>query len=387
MAEYQTADLGKVFMTAEAIKSARRQSATDALRDQYLGVQIQGAKDQNTRENQNQQLLAQQRQAKQYYLLADGIVRERGNIDFIRQFAPEFIENHDSKHGAGSFEKLTPEQIIQEASGMKTSLGAYLGLQPKFSNPEPGVQNGKEVFFQTDESGNPQVLDGIAPRPQKRSGISMTTPDGTTVTIGDDGVPNYGGNVFSKPTRTKLEDAFVNAQGNSYALREQLAKYRPEFSTFAGKMKAGVADLKEQAGLANAPQQQQFLADFTTWKSDTARLLSQYLNQLSGAAISPHEEARLKAGFPNADDGPTQYQSKAQATMRNFALVQARAAYLLSNPAQSLDSVSLDSMSNIIAGEANRLAKALESGGMAADQARQEAIAKTRSRYGLNDAQ
>jgi hypothetical protein len=138
------------------------------------------------------------------------------------------------------------------------------------------------------------------------------------------------------------------------------------------------------AGMDMAPQQQQYLSDFSSWKADTARLLSQYLNQLSGAAISPTEEARLKSGFPNADDGPTVYRAKAESTMRNFALVQARAAYLLSKPGVKMDSISLEGMSNIIAMEANKLAKSLERGGMDAESAKQKAILDTRARFGLN---
>jgi hypothetical protein len=283
-----------------------------------------------------------------------------------------------------NFANETDEQIRAQLEDLSARFGAQSGNGPPIPKERPLINtigpDGRPVRGE-DRPGVPVYV------PPKGNGISMTMPDGTEVQIGGDGVPNYGGVGLTKPNATKLQEAFLNAQGNAYALREQMAKYRPEFSTMSGRFKAGVANAKEQVGMENAPQQTQFLYDFTSWKSDTSRLLSAYLNQLSGAAISPHEEARLKAGFPNAEDGPTQYQAKALQTMRQFALVQARAAYLLSNPAQSMDSVSLEGMSNIIANEANRLAASLEKGGMAAEQAKAEAIKATRARYGLDNAQ
>lgn len=272
-------------------------------------------------------------------------------------------------------------------AGLQDALGRF-GPMAGEAPPQP-KGHGTLLYKYLDDQGKPVYGDastamGKSPYEKPSHGISMTTPDGTEVQIGGNGVPNYGGVGLTKPNANKLQEAFINAQGNAYALREQMAKYKPEFSTLGGRFKAGVANLKEQVGMENAPQQQQYLADFTSWKADTLALLSQYLHQLSGAAISEHELVRLKGGFPNPDDGPSEYKAKADATMRRFALVQARAAYLLSNPAQSMDSISLDRMSTIIAAEANKLAQSLERGGMTREQAEREAIAKTRARFGMD---
>ena len=297
---------------------------------------------------------------------------------FIEQNYPQLAQLAGPNWATADDKKVREE--LQNAIGIYGPLAGIAPPQPK----EP------KLITTVGPDGKPVRGEDVVGAPvyeRPRTGISFTSPDGTEVQIGGDGVPNYGGTALSKPTRTKLEDAFNNSQANAYALREQLAKYRPEFSTYAGQFKAGVANVKGKLGMENAPQQQQFLQDFTSWKSDTSRLLSAYLNQLSGAAISPHEETRLKAAFPNTDDGPEEYQAKAQATLRSFALAQARAAYLLSNPAQSLDSVSLERMSSIIAGEANRLAEALKRGGMHEEQAKAEAIKRTRAKFGLEGQQ
>lgn len=398
MPEFNTFDLGRVMQTAEAIKGMRREAESSKLRDAYMGVQTKNAEqagviagDENRRAQETHSGQQSALNAKRVYHVASAIAASDDPLGAIQQLAPDLVADFEKHHGAGSFAQMTPEQAKQMATQMRQQSAAMAGIQPKYGTPQTGQQNGEDVFFQIDENdpnAAPRVLPGVAPRPQKGSnGISMTMPDGTEVQIGGDGVPKYGGVGLTKPNQSKLQDAFINAQGNAYALREQLAKYKPEFSTLSGRAKAGIAAGKEMIGMENAPQQQQFLADFTSWKADTASLLSAYLNQLSGAAISPHEEVRLKAGFPSADDGPTEYQAKAQATMRRFSLAQARAAYLLSNPAQSMDSVSLDKMSGIIVGEANRLSESLQKGGMDAEAAKQKALGDTRARYGLGDGQ
>jgi len=386
MAERQNYDLGRILQTAEVIKGMRREAENDRVHNMYMGEQVEQMRANRDAAATEAQAQAKQKDALRVYHVADAVVRAEDPLAAIQNLAPDFVQEIEQTKGQGAFAKLNADQARQLFSAMRQQAGSVAGIVPKFGATQTGQVNGKDVFFQTDETtGTPRIVDGVTPRPpQKSNGISLTSPDGTTVQIGGDGVPEYGGVHLGKPTRGDLEKAFVNAQGNAYALREQIGKYRDEFSTFGGRFKAGIANMKEMAGMELAPQQAQFLNDFTSWKSDTNRLLSTYLNQLSGAAISPAEEARLKGGFPNADDGPTVYKSKAEATMRSFALAQARAAYLLSNPAQSLDSVSLEQMSNIIAQEANRLAKSLESGGMQADAARSKAINDTRARYGLN---
>lgn len=394
MPEFRTASLGNILQTAETIKGMRRQAETDKLRDAYLGVQTQNAQQQG-QIAQNEEMRAQgvydakrkAIEAQRVYHVSSAIVASDDPIGAIKQLAPDLVQEFEQAHGPGSFAKMSPEQAKQMAMQMRQQSALVAGITPKYGSPQTGQQNGQDVFFQVDENdpyAQPRVISGIQPRPQKKgTGLAVTLPDGTSVQMGEDGVPNYPGVGLSKPNANKLQEAFINAQGNAYALREQLAKYKPEFSTYGGQAKAAIAGTKEKLGMENAAQQTQFLNDFTSWKADTARLLSSYLNQLSGAAISPHEEARLKAGFPNAEDGPTQYKAKAEATMRSFALAQARAAYLLSNPSQSLDSVSLESMSNIIAGEANRLAKSYQQGGMEAKAAEERAIAETRTRFGM----
>jgi hypothetical protein len=142
MPEFRTFDLGQTMALAESIKGMRRQAESDRLRDAYMGVQMQNAQQagqiaasQEQRAQQDQQAEVQMREAKRHYLLADNIERASNPLEFVQQFAPEFIDNYDKKHGPGSFAKLPADQIKSQASGMKQHFASIAGI-PLNGTPE-----------------------------------------------------------------------------------------------------------------------------------------------------------------------------------------------------------------------------------------------------------
>lgn len=179
MPEFKTANLGQVFQTAEAIKGMRRQSATDALRDRLLGVQITGAENNERRDQATHDATMQKTLATQRYRISQAVLASEDPVGAMRQFAPDLIQEIDQQYGAGSFDKIAaqPEAVRKLAQESMTRFGAAAGIVPKFTNPEAGMQDGKEVFFQTDETtGQPRVVPGISPRPQKPT-VQVNTGD------------------------------------------------------------------------------------------------------------------------------------------------------------------------------------------------------------------
>jgi hypothetical protein len=269
--------------------------------------------------------------------------------------------------------QLPPAEFIKVT---KAGLAAQLGRSQQGDQTPTELQIAKARGV---DISNPQAVDAFY-RAQDAEKARRAAAGATQI--------NMPGQVeLGKPTRGNLEDVFVKGQGNAMALQQQLARYRKEFSTYGGQIKAAMGTGAEKMGMRVDPTTQQYVSDYNSWKSDTTSLLSAYLNQLSGAAISPTEEARLRSSFPNESDGPTEYMSKAKTTMQRFALAQARAAYLLSNPTLTMDSVSLEKMQGIIVNEANALAKSYESGGTDPARARAEALNTVRAKYGMSNGQ
>lgn len=249
-----------------------------------------------------------------------------------------------------------------------------------FGAPQNMLLGGRPSIAQVGSAGTVRPVAGAAPYNAPRSGMSVTTPDGTQISIGGDG--SYSPTKLGQPTRNKLEEDFNKAQGNAMAIAGIMSKWNPEYSSLAGKWDAYKARTKDFLNLAS-PQEKQYLADFSAWRGDVSANLSAYLNQLSGAAISPAEEQRLRAGMPNDQDSPTEFYAKAIASIKRLSLVQARAAYLLSHPELKLDSVGIDQMSRIMLDQANQLAISYMRTGITPDEAKARATAETRKNFGL----
>ncbi|UOF80516.1 hypothetical protein [Caudoviricetes sp.] len=365
-------DIPNVLNALERRKQQQFQNAM-MMRNQGLAEQEAAAGQQEKRTTE---------EAKQAYAEASYIdnIPDEQLIPFVQQNLPHVSQ---AMQRAGISDVAGLRNL---ARGVKAKAGAMLGKvqevdQEKFGAPVAGVAGGQNAFMRFGDKGGRQVVEGFSPPP--RSGISMTTPDGSVIQVGGDPNARAGSVSLGKPTQSKLEQAFSDAQANSMALSQQMAKWKPEFSTYAGQVRAAAGNVADKMGASLPQEQKQSLLDYNAWKSDTAGLLSAYLNQLSGAAISPAEEKRLRAAFPNDEDGPSQYQAKAFATLKRFALVQARAAYLLSHPDLKLDSISIEGMETVILTEANKLAKAMQARGASPEEARAQAVAQTKARYGL----
>jgi hypothetical protein len=145
MPEFRTADLGQIMQTAEALKGMKRQGETDRLRDMYLGVQTENARQagqidasQEERAKSEQAAQVQAREARQHYLIAQNIktLPPERRIPFIQQFAPEFIENYEKKHGPGTFVQQSPQEIEMGASEMMAHFGSMIGVGPGGGTPE-----------------------------------------------------------------------------------------------------------------------------------------------------------------------------------------------------------------------------------------------------------
>lgn len=126
--QYQSFDLGRVIQTAEAIKGMRREAENDKLRNAYMGAQQQALTDSNRRENEKQSAEVEAIKARHKYLVAQNVEQSKDPVGFIRQFAPELISDFDSHYGAGSFEKMTPDQVKSLAGQIKQHSAAGAGI-------------------------------------------------------------------------------------------------------------------------------------------------------------------------------------------------------------------------------------------------------------------
>lgn len=139
---FEPFDLGKVLMTATALKGARQDAENDKLRQAYLGEQIQNA--QQTRAQQAQTFDAenQARTARTHFLSAQAVVNSQDPVATARQLAPEMITAFEKQHGAGTFERLPPDVVKQIAQ---------MGMQQAASQAGINLQPSADVAFQVQQ--------------------------------------------------------------------------------------------------------------------------------------------------------------------------------------------------------------------------------------------
>lgn len=198
-----------------------------------------------------------------------------------------------------------------------------LGGQKK---PELGalykiVGKGGEVVYESAENAQGQ-------RPYEKPddfGFSVQSPDGTVISYGKGGAP------IQKPTANDLEKKIVQGGEMMGRLRDMQGRFDEQYLTYQGQADNWFNTMKEKAGIGLSPEAQQKVTEYSAFQRDVTNNLSLYLNQLSGAAISPQEGERIAKSLPNMDDSPTKFKAKMGATMRDISKAQARAKWALQN--------------------------------------------------------
>lgn len=127
---YEPIDLGRILQTAEAIKGARQQAATEQLRQQYLGTQIQNAQAQGVAQQQDQQLQMDAATAKRNYFTADAILKAQDPRGTAEALLPDgFVQKWNETHQV-PWEQFAsdPNQVKALAQQMRAKAGAVAGI-------------------------------------------------------------------------------------------------------------------------------------------------------------------------------------------------------------------------------------------------------------------
>lgn len=397
MADFQTFSLGSVLQTAEAIKAARSQSTTDRLREQYLGEQIQNMRSDRARQTKIDEMTFGKERAAQEYARAGHILESQTPKNLIES---QFPDLQKTIVGAGAdWSVITDDQLREAARQIQAKAGTEAGISPiesqqiggatvitqggQYKNavtPRAATDNTPMSYRENQLAKNdPEYAQFLSER--RGQGLSVTLPDGTTISEG-------GAQPFAlpKPAQNKLGEDYTNALAGMQRLQGIVASVKPEYLTWAGQAKGAWQGVKAKAGMNLAPEERQNLQGYQTWRSDTLNNLNLYIKEVTGAAMSEAEAARIKSVMPSTDDDPVSFQSKLDSSMKRLSLVAARSGYLLANPAVSMGDVSLERMQVIVSDRANALYTGYLQQGMSEREARQQAIAEAAKQFGIGNA-
>jgi hypothetical protein len=138
----------------------------------------------------------------------------------------------------------------------------------------------------------------------------------------------------------ELDKKQLNTQESLARLNTISSTFKPEFQTiedrlgyawteFASKFRAGQAVV--------TPDQERSLAEFSAFRADAINNLNQYIKEITGAAMTNAEAARIMRAMPNPGEGifdgdsPVQFKSKLDAAVYNSKLAIARYNYMRAN--------------------------------------------------------
>lgn len=185
----------------------------------------------------------------------------------------------------------------------------------------------------------------------------VKAPNKTKLNVGADGAVSFedGPSTLGTSTTNETQKKALNAAEVGSRINSILENFDPKDQTLGSRFNA--ARMSGQAKLdpnSLSPGEKQQLTGFQSRKSTALSNLNRTLNELSGAAVSPTEEDRLKGEMPNPGTGifdgddPVTFEAKAKAVAENMERALARYNYYLkSGVPKNMEEVPLNNVRKV----------------------------------------
>jgi hypothetical protein len=235
-----------------ALASMEQYGGPMEIENQIIGARAQGeAQERWGRALEGSELKPEELQI----MLEAGPVKGPAALKAYREAGPKAPTQRERKLGNGMVQR---EEFV---NGQWVPVG------------EPGISGGG-MSFEIDANGNPVLRTG---------GAAML------------GV--------SRPSLAKIEGKQIDMQDTLARLDSIRSSFRPEFQEFGTRIGTQALQWRASAGMPLSESEKRQIADFASFKASAFENASMILNQLSGAAISESEAARLMQFLPNAGTG------------------------------------------------------------------------------------
>lgn len=220
----------------------------------------------------------------------------------------------------------TPEQL----TAVSQQLGAAGAIGGPQRQPTP-LQLVRAIDPKTGKAVYMTEQQALGMTPAGGQGFNVTLPDGTTVSMGEQG-SQVGPGELAKPTINNLQETIVNSSNRLDRLNLLLNSYKPEYLQARGLLKAGTTELKDFLGMDIPESDKQFLRGYSEFKASASQEFSSTLKELSGTAASEGEVARVMKGVPtDQDKSPEVFEAKARATTKFITRAIMRSNWALKN--------------------------------------------------------
>jgi len=136
--------------------------------------------------------------------------------------------------------------------------------------------------------------------------------------------------ITAKPTWRALEGKIINLGDQDAQMVNMVRRFDTDFLTFGGQIFGkGLALLEKTNRNFLNDEQRNYLDRYTNFKRTVMNSLADYIREMSGAAVSEQEAARLSEAQPTLKDSPTEFKSKVKSILEDLKLAQARYQYFI----------------------------------------------------------
>lgn len=351
--QFDTFDLSRIIGAAEQIKAARRQEGSDRIRDQY--VQGQMSRMQGVEQRESQQFTDEQRLGNTHALVraAQSVIDSDDPVGQAHAVTEQLREHGIYNADLSQLDGAAPETYRAKARELIQHFSPFLAPQkpadvqveqvvgpdgtPRFVSRQDAI--GQQPFQKDSQPSSYEEFTRAQKDPafgkflqeRRGKGMSVTLPDGTVIAEGSTPQSVRPGEL-AKPLVNSLQETIVNSTARLDRLNATLSTYRPEFLRAKGLANAATTRVKDFIGMGVSPEQQKYLNDYTEFQSNAATDLSQFLKEMSGAAVTPQEFARVEKTLPSGKElSPTEFEAKSKVALRTINRALMRANWALKN--------------------------------------------------------
>ena len=193
---------------------------------------------------------------------------------------------------------------------------------------------GLGVYAYNRDSGQMDKLG--APAPKSGESIRVNPKTGEIEIVRGPGAGGRNASDIARGTQNSVQRQFMDSTADIDQAETLYNNFQRKFlerGYRAEQALNSVLDAWIKGSLS--PQKQKELGEYTDYITRASTNLNNVIHRLSGAAVSEHEETRLKSGIPNpgehwwAGDSPTEFLSKLKTSIQLARLAQARWNYFL----------------------------------------------------------
>ena len=165
-------------------------------------------------------------------------------------------------------------------------------------------------------------------RARQLSGVFALRGKNEAAKLMEKAIENAG---LGKAGQNEIDKKAVDSGELASRLDNIMAKFKPEYQQLGTQLKMYGANTADWLGMGDKipPADRAKLADYHAFRQDSMNNLSQYIKEVTGAAMGIQEEKRIRAGMPDPEkDGPTQFEAKLRNSIAQTKFALARYNYL-----------------------------------------------------------